>query len=199
MSKIISKYFKFVKATQLPAAIDCAIYMLACTYMSIAHARLGSVWLPVAVVVWLVAEFIGVKVAHLKWSIKSAYRMYLYTDIVVSLVIASAIAFMENMFHIAVVIATTVIAIKITQSAYSEAMARFERRNFNIESVHRYSAVLRKRDESWQVIASLIGSALAALLYSILNIDLVVPTVLALLMAGPVLNWWQLHLANKYL
>jgi len=199
MKETTTNYFKFVKKTQIPAAIDCGIYMLAATYVAIAHANLGSVWLPVAVVVWLIAELIGIKIAHLKWSIKSAYKMYLYSDVAISLMMALAIVILNDKFIIAIVIAIAGVVVRITQSAHNEAMSRFERRNFIKDTAHRYSAVLRKRDESWQVMSGLCGSLLALFMYSILELDLDIPTAIALVLAGPVLNWWQMWLANKYL
>jgi len=205
------QYIEYLAKRILPRSLDTAIFYSVMCYFTLAEAALGSQWLPVASVALIAAALAGNKYAHNRNAfrrntaaaphrVNSSTKLFLLTDTVGCLAIAVAVAVMDDLFDIAIVIVCEEIIMKVLGQAWREAEDAYERTPgvFTAEQSAELTR-LRERVTQYDLVAQGAGAAVGVLLFTVLQVDISMVVVISMVCSGPALNQIQLKLVSKYL
>jgi len=195
----VQKYLTFkrrmVPIESLEAAIIAVIIVLGIQ----SEAALGSTWIPLAEITIPIAMAIGNKLAHLGMGMLTGYRIWGYTDILVSTILAGVIWFIPDMMIVGIFWYASRVFNQLSSPIFGEAEDRYEREYLSTEDLRTESAAIRKYSVYMFTLYSSAGSAASVLLLTVLQLPLIPLAAIGFVIAGPILSAYQLWMAEKYL
>jgi len=194
----VQKYLTFKRSVVVFESMDAAIIAVILVLGIQSEAALGSTWIPVAEIALVIAMALGTKFAHLGMGILTGYRIWLYSDVLASILLAVVVWFIPNLLIVGVFWYGIRVLSNLSSRISREAEARYEREYLVTEVLRTESASIRKYSSYMFTAYSAVGSVAAIGLLTVLQLPLVPLVALGFAVAGAV-SGYRLWLAEKYL
>jgi len=191
------KYLSYKNKSVISTFFGSIVWTSLSTFILLAKNSIGETNIPVFELIIFISALIGVKIAHtnIKYSKTIVYDIFIETIFLIAIYIS---LYNSSLYYAGVSVYIVIIINGMSKTINSESARRYED---NILNKYKHKIILsklRKKIQSYNTIAGMIGTSIAAICITILHIDIILFTKVMLIL-NIIQNLLDYYLWYKYL